>query len=110
MLITGMNVIMPTGMISMHTDPKLSLSSQKTAVRGKKVLASLKTASPNHETEVKEICEAIFTVATTTTEESEDEKVQVSISPTFLKNYSSFFPWIHVRLTCTSFHIPPLLF
>mmetsp|Transcript_11976 Transcript_11976/g.17730 ORF Transcript_11976/g.17730 Transcript_11976/m.17730 type:complete len:270 (-) Transcript_11976:34-843(-) len=36
-----MNVIMPTAMVTMHTDPNLSSSSAKTAKRGKVILSTL---------------------------------------------------------------------
>jgi hypothetical protein len=54
-----MNVIMPTGMITMHQDPELSAQSKKTADRGIRFLASMKT-----DAEVQKTCEAIIAVAT----------------------------------------------
>ena len=38
---SGMNVVMPTGMITMHQDPRLSEQSQRTSERGSRILASI---------------------------------------------------------------------
>jgi len=54
-----MNVIMPTGMITMHKDENLSRQSQMTAERGVRVLRAIREKSG-----VKEECEAILAVAT----------------------------------------------
>ena len=64
-----MNVIMPTGMVTMHKDPALSLQSQKTAERGVRVLRSL-----SHKAQVREECQAILAVA------SGDRKDEVDTS------------------------------
>ena len=53
-----MNVIMPTGMITMHKDETLSQQSQKTAERGVRVLRAIRE-KPG----VKEECDAILAVA-----------------------------------------------
>ena len=55
----GMNVIMPTAMVTMHEDESLSAQSATTAARGIKVLAALKGIS-----EVEQNCQAIQAVAT----------------------------------------------
>lgn len=70
-----MNVIMPTGMITMHKDPALSLTSQKTATRGIRVLQSL----GRHKPLVKQECEAILAAANaneTSAESVDDSKVK----------------------------------
>lgn len=54
-----MNVVMPTGMITMHEDPELSEQSKKTSERGAKILASLRDSQL-----VKDNCKAILAVAT----------------------------------------------
>lgn len=54
-----MNVVMPTGMITMHQDPELSAQSKKTADRASRLLASMKTNA-----EVQKTCDAILAVAT----------------------------------------------
>jgi len=54
-----MNVVMPTGMISMHQDKELSQQSKKTADRGVRFLASIK-----NKPEVIKTCDAILAVAT----------------------------------------------
>ena len=58
-----MNVIMPTAMTSMHTDPDLQKNSSMTAERGIKILNILKDHpdTPMH-------CKAIYDVATTSIE------------------------------------------
>mmetsp|Transcript_23028 Transcript_23028/g.43814 ORF Transcript_23028/g.43814 Transcript_23028/m.43814 type:complete len:251 (-) Transcript_23028:1209-1961(-) len=53
-----MNVIMPTGMITMHKDETLSRQSQITAKRGVRVLRAIREKAG-----VKEECEAILAVA-----------------------------------------------
>jgi hypothetical protein len=53
-----MNVIMPTGMITMHQDEELSQQSQITAERGVRLLRALREKAT-----VKEECEAILAVA-----------------------------------------------
>lgn len=54
-----MNVVMPTGMITMHEDPNLSEASRKTSERGSRILASLM----DHPV-ATENCKAILSVAT----------------------------------------------
>ena len=61
----GMNVVMPTGMITMHEDPNLSKQSEKTSERGARILACLMDNSF-----AKENCKAILAVAT----DGEDEQ------------------------------------
>ena len=56
---TGMNVIMPTAMVTMHQDADLSANSAKTAERGVRILRALKDIS-----EVRENAQASLTVAT----------------------------------------------
>jgi hypothetical protein len=68
-----MNVVMPTGMITMHTDEDLSKSSALTAMRGKIVARSLM-----EENEMKEQCAAILAVATDVQKDSDDKNVKVS--------------------------------
>lgn len=53
-----MNVIMPTGMITMHKEETLSRQSQKTAERGQRVLRAIRSLPG-----VKEECDAIVAVA-----------------------------------------------
>ena len=53
-----MNVIMPTAMITMHTDAELSQNSAKTAKRGAKIVKAL-IEKPG----MKEQCIAIYNVA-----------------------------------------------
>jgi hypothetical protein len=55
-----MNVIMPTGMITMHEDREFQEQSEKTAARGVRVLASLLLVNE----ETKKQCDAILAVAT----------------------------------------------
>ena len=62
-----MNVIMPTGMITMHKDPTLSSQSKKTAERGIRVLRSLRLKSL-----VKQQCQAILAVATSSNADGVD--------------------------------------
>jgi len=57
-LLACMNVIMPTGMITMHTDEDLANSSRKTSSRGKIVAKALLG-----EDEMRKQCAAIFSVA-----------------------------------------------
>lgn len=71
----GMNVIRPTAMASIHTDPTLAANSAKTAERAKNILSKYK-GSIN----VVRNCEAIFAVATGTTEAVEARLAQVSCS------------------------------
>jgi hypothetical protein len=72
-----MNVVMPTGMISMHQDPELSAQSKKTADRGVRLLAAMKT-----EAEVQKTCDAILAVAT---------GVQGQVDDKSFKYWTSFF-------------------
>lgn len=78
-----MNVIMPTGMITLHTDPNLSKESSKTAERGKQVLSALKTISPEHAETIKTISRAVYAVATTSDGVACDEEQ--------LQYWTSFF-------------------
>lgn len=66
-----MNVVMPTGMITMHTDPELSQQSQKTADRGIRLLASLK-----EDAAVQKTCHAILAVASGEQGSVDDESFQ----------------------------------
>lgn len=66
-----MNVIRPTAMASIHTDPTLAANSAKTAERAKNILSKYK-GSIN----VVRNCEAIFAVATGTTEAVEARLAQ----------------------------------
>jgi hypothetical protein len=63
-----MNVVMPTGMITMHQDPELSQQSKKTADRGARLLAAMKT-----EARVEKTCNAILAVATGSQGEVDDD-------------------------------------
>jgi hypothetical protein len=56
-----MNVVMPTGMITMHTDANLSESSKRTAERGTQVLKALLRGSKGEA--VRKQCVAIRAVA-----------------------------------------------
>ena len=55
-----MNVVMPTAMTSMHTDPEMSNNAAKTAKRGTRVLKHLQDKDDS----VKTNCDAIRAVAT----------------------------------------------
>jgi hypothetical protein len=71
-----MNVVMPTGMITMHKDPELSAQSKKTAERGRRILASLSNKRP-----VKDNCNAILAVATDNEEvEAQADLVKVCVA------------------------------
>lgn len=80
----GMNVVMPTGMITMHEDPNLSEQSKKTAERGSRILASL-----NNNQLVQDNCRAILAVAHTMDDkdaasaEAKPDLVQVSFYQLF---------------------------
>lgn len=65
-----MNVIMPTGMITMHKDPNLSLQSQETAKRAVQLLRALRQKPL-----VQEQCKAILAVATDESFGAEPQKV-----------------------------------
>ena len=65
-----MNVIMPTAMVTMHQDPKLSEQSKLTAERGTKILASLRDIPF-----VQENCKAILAVATDSPQPNLDKKL-----------------------------------
>ena len=70
-----MNVVMPTAMTSMHTDPELSGSAAQTAKRGIRVLKYLQ----NKDDSVKTNCDAIRAVATGDGADScLEERVEVS--------------------------------
>jgi hypothetical protein len=66
-----MNVVMPTGMITMHQDPELSAQSKKTADRGVRLLASMKT-----DAEVQKTCNAILSVATNSQGQVDNDSFQ----------------------------------
>ncbi|CAB9519323.1 expressed unknown protein [Seminavis robusta] len=75
-----MNVVMPTGTMSMHQDPTLSEQSKKTSVRGSRILASLLNGgSPR----VKDNCQAILAVAT--------DKDESEADPELIKYWTAFF-------------------
>ena len=67
-----MNVIMPTGMITMHTDEEMAKSSETTAARGKVVAKKLLA-----EAEMKKQCAAILRAAQNETVDSEEDKYWV---------------------------------
>ena len=70
-----MNVVMPTAMTSMHTDPELSNNAAKTAKRGIRVLKYLQDKDDS----VKTNCDAIRVVATGNGADScVEERVEVS--------------------------------
>ena len=71
-----MNVIMPTAMSTMHTDPTLIESSAKTAKRGKKVLCSLKDRQET-KNQIKAILSAVFSVRNNVESDSADVKVRI---------------------------------
>jgi len=64
-----MNVIMPTGMITMHTDKEMAKSSETTAARGKVVAKKLL-----EEDEMKKQCAVILSVAKNESLDSEEAK------------------------------------
>lgn len=71
-------MIMPTGMITMHTDPNLASESSKTAKNGKKVLSALKAISPQHEESIVKISRAVHAVATESdSKDCDEEQFQV---------------------------------
>lgn len=71
-----MNVVMPTAMSSMHTDPELSANAARTARRGIRVLKYLQDKNES----VKTNCDAIRAVAAggDTSTENCEERVEVS--------------------------------
>ena len=70
-----MNVVMPTAMTSMHTDPELSNNAAQTAKRGIRVLKYLQDKKDS----VKTNCDAIRAVATGDGADScVEERVEVS--------------------------------
>jgi hypothetical protein len=70
-----MNVVMPTAMSSMHTDPELSANAARTARRGIRVLKYLQDKNES----VKTNCDAIRAVAAgDDTENCDEERVEVS--------------------------------
>jgi hypothetical protein len=75
-----MNVVMPTGMITMHQDPELSAQSKKTADRGIRFLASMKS-----DAEVQKTCDAILAVATNSQGRVSNESFQFWTK--FFKNW-----------------------
>ena len=71
-----MNVVMPTAMTSMHTDPEMSNNAAKTAKRGTRVLKHLQDKDDS----VKTNCDAIRAVATGGGADScVEERVEVSL-------------------------------
>jgi hypothetical protein len=75
-----MNVVMPTGMITMHQDPELSAQSKKTSDRGIRFLTSMKSNA-----EVQKTCEAIIAVATSSQGQVSDDSFQFWTK--FFKNW-----------------------
>lgn len=73
-----MNVVMPTAMSSMHTDPELSANAARTARRGIRVLKYLQDKNES----VKTNCDAIRAAAAggDTSTENCEERVEVSQS------------------------------
>ena len=74
-----MNVVMPTAMSSMHTDPELSANAARTARRGVRVLKYLQDKNES----VKTNCDAIRAVAAGDDTENcdrDEERVEVSQS------------------------------
>ena len=70
-----MNVVMPTAMSSMHTDPELSANAARTARRGIRVLKYLQDKNES----VKTNCDAIRAVAAgDDAENCDEERVEVS--------------------------------
>ena len=70
-----MNVVMPTAMTSLHTDPEMSNNAAKTAKRGIRVLKYLQDKDDS----VKTNCDAIRAVATGGGADScVEERVEVS--------------------------------
>lgn len=71
-----MNVVMPTAMSSMHTDPELSANAARTARRGIRVLKYLQDKNES----VKTNCDAIRAAAAggDTSTENCEERVEVS--------------------------------
>ena len=77
-----MNVVMPTAMVSMHTDPDLSTASKLTSIRGTKLLKSTMKCSSLIEDNLNALLEA----ATITTEET-----SLSLSSSSLVDYWNEF-------------------
>jgi hypothetical protein len=77
-----MNVVMPTAMVSMHTDPNLSSASKLTSIRGTKLLKSIMKCSSLIEDNLNALLEA----ATITTEET-----SLSLSSSSLVDYWNEF-------------------
>merc|ERR1740130_851555 len=77
-----MNVVMPTAMVSMHTDPDLSTASKLTSLRGTKLLKSTMKCSSLIEDNLNALLEA----ATITTEET-----SLSLSSSSLVDYWNEF-------------------
>lgn len=75
-----MNVIMPTAMVTMHTDSRLSESSSKTAARGAKFLMTLKDNA-----EVQRNMKAIYAVATG--DSSSDDQGKIEYWQDFFKKW-----------------------
>ena len=74
-----MNVVMPTGTISVHKDPSMAEQSRKTSQRGSRVLASLlqlETAT------VRENCDAILAVASGSDDASDANAELIKVSRT----------------------------
>lgn len=105
-----MNIVMPTGMITMHTDPQLSQASAQTAHRGKRVLQCLANmnmattaVSPTEEEEdsfnniipqmVQRHCRAIAKVAKTKTGDNKDDSEgdAATVDAQLVDYWTSFF-------------------
>jgi len=82
------NIVMPTGMITMHKDPEQSSESRKTAQRGKKVLASLRALSSSHNEDIVKSCRAIHAVATS---ENKDLQKDIDHEEHEIKYWTGFF-------------------
>jgi len=79
-----MNVVMPTAMSSMHTDPELSANAARTARRGIRVLKYLQDKNES----VKTNCDAIRAVAAgDDTENCDRDEERVEYWTKFFENY-----------------------
>eukprot|EP00563_Minutocellus_polymorphus_P018803 CAMPEP_0197716104 /NCGR_PEP_ID=MMETSP1434-20131217/1117_1 /TAXON_ID=265543 /ORGANISM="Minutocellus polymorphus, Strain CCMP3303" /LENGTH=249 /DNA_ID=CAMNT_0043300411 /DNA_START=22 /DNA_END=771 /DNA_ORIENTATION=+ len=80
-----MNVVMPTAMTSMHTDPELSVNAARTAQRGIRVLKYLQDKHGS----VKTNCDAIRAVAAVASGDDADSCVEERVEywTKFFKNY-----------------------
>lgn len=98
LFLTGMNVVMPTAMTTMHTDATLSASSAITAQRAKRIIKALIKDNPA----MSENCAAIVTaaLAESTMETNNDDLVNVSEKEfpcTRVVHYADLYP--HAVLT-----------